>query len=267
MSASKAKRQTFFIEHPICCFCGGGSPATTQDHIPGRALFERRIWPEGYLFPACAECNRESSDNELAVALFASMSESKRHSSAQLKELRKRFDAFKRQCPELAQKIKTFSRSGEISLLKKKNVPTWNATTGLQRKVMVFPSEVLSMCNEFGIKLGKALHYLHTKTIVPIETQVHCMAFTNADMETLDQEVINKINSLPGFPKIVASKQPLNDQFTYKYVISDDQNKGAFTVMFGKDALMFLIVIDPNDEVFNQISKEINYEQNLQVEI
>lgn len=267
MSASKAKRQKFFVEHPICCFCSGGEPATTQDHIPGRALFERRIWPEGYLFPACNDCNRESSDNELAVALFASMSETKRHSDTQLQELRKRFDAFKRQCPNLAQRIKTYSRSGELSLLKKQNVPAWNATTGLQRKVMVFPSEALNMCNEFGIKLGKALHYMHAKTIVPVDSVVSCKVFTNADMEHLDEEVIQKINSLPDFPKIAASKKPLNDQFTYKYVITEDKRKGAFTVMFGKDALLFLIVIDSSKDVFDQISKEINYEENLEVHI
>ncbi len=47
----RLRRQAFFEKHPMCCFCGGGTPAIEMDHIPARYLFTGRQWPEGYVFP------------------------------------------------------------------------------------------------------------------------------------------------------------------------------------------------------------------------
>lgn len=68
MGHKRRRKDAFFAEHPKCCYCGGILDATTVDHWPSRALFSRREWPEGYAFPACFQCNNESSDLE---GLFA----------------------------------------------------------------------------------------------------------------------------------------------------------------------------------------------------
>jgi len=49
----RAALDRFLAEDPVCCFCGGSRAAETGDHVPGRAIFLERKWPEGYLFPAC----------------------------------------------------------------------------------------------------------------------------------------------------------------------------------------------------------------------
>jgi len=36
----------------------GERPAATEDHQPAKALFDRKEWPEGYVFPACEPCNK-----------------------------------------------------------------------------------------------------------------------------------------------------------------------------------------------------------------
>ena len=67
MGTQRARRQAFFAAHPHCCFCGGQVAATEIDHIPARHLFRRREWPEGYEFPACTPCNRQSALDELVM--------------------------------------------------------------------------------------------------------------------------------------------------------------------------------------------------------
>src|SRR4051794_40646259 len=73
MGAAKGKRairEQFLKDHPLCCFCGGATTATTEDHVPSRALFRDRQWPEGYVFPACQKCNGVSSKHELIIAML-----------------------------------------------------------------------------------------------------------------------------------------------------------------------------------------------------
>jgi hypothetical protein len=52
----KRKLQVFIEKHPICCFCGR-SQTQTIDHVPNRACFIGREYPEEFEFPACEFCN------------------------------------------------------------------------------------------------------------------------------------------------------------------------------------------------------------------
>ena len=71
MGMSKLRRAQFFSAHPWCCFCGGSAPATTEDHIPGRAIFDSRNWPEGYSFPACGACNGLTRFDEVIITMLS----------------------------------------------------------------------------------------------------------------------------------------------------------------------------------------------------
>ena len=71
MGMSKLRRAQFFSAHPWCCFCGGSAPATTEDHIPGRAIFDSRNWPEGYSFPACDTCNGLTRFDEIIITMLS----------------------------------------------------------------------------------------------------------------------------------------------------------------------------------------------------
>ena len=70
-TVKKKKSRSFLLDHPMCCFCGGSEPATTEDHIPARAFFYGRRWPEGYSFPACEACNRDSKVSEAIAAVIS----------------------------------------------------------------------------------------------------------------------------------------------------------------------------------------------------
>lgn len=71
MGKSSRHRAKFLTEHPICCFCGGGIPAAGTDHVPSRACFDNRVWPEGFEFPACEKCNGDTANAEQVVAFFS----------------------------------------------------------------------------------------------------------------------------------------------------------------------------------------------------
>jgi len=71
MGARKVRREKFFADHPWCCFCGGQTLATTEDHVPARSIFDSRNWPEGYNFPACDRRNRLTRLDEVVIAMLS----------------------------------------------------------------------------------------------------------------------------------------------------------------------------------------------------
>lgn len=71
MGEAKNRKQRFLVKHPSCCFCGGSNPATTIDHQPGRLFFNDKQYPRDFEFPACLECNSQTSDSEQLLRLFA----------------------------------------------------------------------------------------------------------------------------------------------------------------------------------------------------
>jgi hypothetical protein len=71
MGAAKLRRRKLLEDGARCVFCGGGEPATTEDHVPARAFFDGRRWPEGFTFPACRACNEATRADEQLMAFIA----------------------------------------------------------------------------------------------------------------------------------------------------------------------------------------------------
>ena len=75
MAKNRARQaRDFLAQHPLCIFCGGVQPATTRDHVPSRQTFHLRDWPEGFEFPSCEGCNRETKDAEQVMAMITRLS-------------------------------------------------------------------------------------------------------------------------------------------------------------------------------------------------
>src|ERR1017187_879161 len=70
MGNASRRRTLFIAKHPMCCYCGGNTPTATEDHWPSRAIFNQRQWPEGYVFPACEQCNAATADDETLFAML-----------------------------------------------------------------------------------------------------------------------------------------------------------------------------------------------------
>jgi hypothetical protein len=91
--AQKLNTAAFLAQYPICCFCGGNTPATTVGHVPNRAFFERKMWPDGYIFPACDVCQGDARTTDLVTAAVARISPGM--SSTALREVRALYAGFR----------------------------------------------------------------------------------------------------------------------------------------------------------------------------
>jgi hypothetical protein len=72
----------FLKQHPMCCFCGGQTPASEIDHQPARIIFPDKHRPKGLEFPACADCNRQTSADEALLAFVCRFAGSHRTNAA-----------------------------------------------------------------------------------------------------------------------------------------------------------------------------------------
>lgn len=70
----KNRRERFFELHPICCFCGGNTVATTEEHAPQISFFIGRQLPaNSHVFPACERCNHGTKHFDQVASLMAMM--------------------------------------------------------------------------------------------------------------------------------------------------------------------------------------------------
>lgn len=188
MGQANARRAQFLAQHPHCCFCGGGAPATTEDHIPARAVFANRQWPEGHVFPACGDCNRKSRwDEELLawVARISSLDGMEENHKAEFEKLSMSIGRYR---PELATKLRLYSRVETRRYFRDRAIPR-NAP-GLPNEVHLvgMPPEVTEAVERYGTKLAKALHYKFSNVIVPATAKIDCRVYTNAELLTGNQQ-------------------------------------------------------------------------------
>ena len=66
-------KKKILSKYPTCVYCGGVAAATTVHHIPSRGMFLKRGRPPGLIVPSCEPGNRNSSQLDDLVALFASL--------------------------------------------------------------------------------------------------------------------------------------------------------------------------------------------------
>src|SRR5687767_1892195 len=129
MGTSKSFHDKFIAQHPLCCFCGGHVPATTVDHVPPRTLFRSRKWPEGFIFPACQDCNKATRRDELLVGMLARIfpdSEAPEHKN----ELHKQMAAVNTNFPGLLESMR-ITRAKERRLLRERTTPGTQPPAGV----------------------------------------------------------------------------------------------------------------------------------------
>jgi hypothetical protein len=69
--AKQSATQRLLEQYPNCCFCGGGSQATTREHMPPKALFDNSYRPDKLVMPACEECNSGTRTADLIASMLA----------------------------------------------------------------------------------------------------------------------------------------------------------------------------------------------------
>lgn len=240
---STQKRQQFFTENPICCFCGGVTRSLEIDHVPGRVFFRDRQWPEGYVFPASIECNRATREEEKKVALLARLNSNDNNlDAADLEKLARdiaKYDA------DFMSSIQVARPVDVRQFLRRKGIAKPNGSALSDLSMIKLGPLVDQAVRKFGRKLVLALWYKHVGKILPRTGGIRISWKTNASLDFDDETLENTLAALPGLPIMSRNSQHLGDQFVYRYGFSNDNNGAAFLVWFRQSfGMLCLVAVD-----------------------
>lgn len=103
------------------------------------------------------------------------------------------------------------------------------------------PEELWQGADRYGMKLAKALHYMHTGQVATAKAAIVCKIVTNGSLLKKD------------FPQSIASmftergdvkraKTSLEDQFSYQYGVVEETKASGFWIGWGGSIAMLLAV-------------------------
>jgi hypothetical protein len=221
-----SKRQRFLTDHPFCCFCGGTVAATTTDHVPNRAFFVNRNWPEGYEFPSCSNCQSESRVAELTCA--AVMRSAPAPNEVDIGEVVKLYRGLSNNDPGAWKELLGPERTSSLVLpalvQRRLRRPDGSALFNLGPKIHAH-------IETYVIKLTKALYYKHFGQIVPAQAAVEYFTASNAQVGLPHERLIASMR-FPGQPILVRATAPISDQFEYSYLGSNPPGDAVFKIRF-----------------------------------
>lgn len=223
-SDSLTYTKRFLLKNPVCCFCGGDTPATTRDHVPAKIIFDGKHRPKGIEVPACWQCQQFTKKHELAAALFARMFPDA-STPSQTREMNKLMRRVNKAIPGLLQELQPTPE--QEAKLKKIREQEPNAAGVLDAGGPLLNTSL----DIFGVKMTCALHYEKTQRILPIGSPISTRIFSNAD--ALEGNLPEDLLDLMGPPKTLRQgKWSVSEQFSYSYVTTDTQEYGAYFAVF-----------------------------------
>ncbi|PLW84307.1 hypothetical protein CWI75_02915 [Kineobactrum sediminis] len=224
----KARKAKFLQDHPICCFCGGSTSAQEPDHIPSRAFFNNRQWPEGFEFPACVKCNRSSSRDEQIVALLARLKNGD-ESELEARESLKMMEGIGRFQPEVLLELKSSARQRRSAAQKYSLLPEGGSYAELPL-IAVGPLCKKAMEN-FARKLFCALYYKHAERVLTAKSGIAITWWTN--LQIIADEIPRELAPiLSNLPELKRCNRVLNDQFFYRWTTVEDHGIAIFLAFF-----------------------------------
>ncbi|MEL3892482.1 hypothetical protein V6B08_19540 [Ferrovibrio sp. MS7] len=223
MGRANGKKARFLAEHPICCFCAGARQAVEIDHLPSRACFDGNNWPEGFEFPACSVCNRNTSQEEQIVAFFS-------RSLAN--------PAFPPRNEEIV----------KLGLGSRNNLPA--AMSEFESTIRPVSDELMAfeqgpeIGNAFEVvfhKWARAFYYLETRRILPVESQILTRTIT---LDTIQKGLVSEEWFEGETRPLLRNGKDLSGTFGYIYRAEPENELYMFNVMFRRSfaALLFVDV-------------------------
>ena len=232
MGAKSKHRQEFLAKHPWCCFCGGNRTSEEVDHVPSRAMFNQRQWPEGFEFPACARCNRATRHDEQIVAMLSRMSSSDGSPESEA-DVRERIRAVAHNYPKVLLEMQPTAAQLREAGRRYGIRPTSGQLFSELPLLSVRGPLINQAVENFSRKLACALYYKHAECIVPTDAPICVRWYANIQIE--NDEIPRELAPLlAGFPTLVRARTSLQDQFFYRWVAADTGNMAAFLTFFRK---------------------------------
>jgi hypothetical protein len=250
---AKSKKERFLKAHPICCFCGGGVPATTVDHVPSRACFFGRAYPEGFEFPACQQCNGQSSSDEQAFALLCQLSD-RNPQNYDATQTRKLIGGVRNNQPHLLPNPRLSANDKRRGLKQTGHKLPVGASLKDVSMAMI-PHEFDPIVKRVTAKIGQALYYRHKGKSMPLTHRVTChwtQASNLKQMAIFEQIAVD----FTFFEKGYRPNLNFGDRFRYVWNVEEDGEPDIFGMIaqFDKGMVicaMFwdgLVLADPSDE-------------------
>ena len=220
MARKPSKRVRFLRQHPICCFCGGCTASEEIDHLPSRACFDRRNFPDGFEFPTCRECNASTQKDEQVVALL-----SRAHSHPEAKAIS---DEIGRYMSGVA------NNNPEVFDAMAREQARIDENHGVFRLGDATDKAFVRVLTRWA----KAFHYRETAEIVPPHGRIFVTYFTNANAHLIPAGAMDG-----QVHKLTRNGQNIGDQFAY--VTRTDRrypDLGYYTAAFRRSFLALLMV-------------------------
>lgn len=253
---AKLNRETFFKTHPICIFCGGNTRANTKEHCPPKALFERRVWPNGFEFAACANCNNGTSGDDVVVALLGRFG--REHLKLQDGRTIGVMRNANNQHPEMFPKMLDITPIQARKTAKELGVTRPPGLTYQQSGIVNVTPHMDTAVATLAKKLSKAIFYKETNKIFPANGEIQFNWFTNANLLKL-----GFIPALQAFanieaktPSISRNGRDLKDQFNYRFSLSSDHELAVLQAVFGS-VFGFLTIMSAKPGVLARIDSEL----------
>lgn len=228
---------------PYCVYCGGIVPATTIDHMPPIAMFDRRQRPKGLEFASCDGCNQGSKRAEQVACLIgrsfpdAGTDEGRAEVAKMMAEVHSNH-------PGLLEEMQHSEVYGEEDVRVLAQAP---AGSGLLR---VDGPLVTDAVQRFCAKLALALHYEYTKKIVPAAGGVFVRWYSNYDL--VNQDVPQHIVAMMGDPRTLRQgTRGVDGQFLYASRGTTTGSMSGHFVSFRISFAFVAIVADDMDKLSN----------------
>lgn len=250
MGSKQTRLRAFLADHPICCYCGGGTPSSTEDHWPSRSVFDERKWPEGFVFPACAPCNAATAEDEALFALICRWGKPPNSEDGSEQTL-KLLKAVHERLPDVYQVLRTRMPipSGPLHKFGPSQGTAPNAVAPFA--VSIDHPDIRDRMSRCIAKLLFSLHYRHTNTIVPKSGGALWQWLTNGSQET--DAFFDRTMSVFAYEQtsIKWQKVNLDNQFYYEF--------GAFGTPDSGNATVFRVSLHGSISICGVIFDDLGY--------
>lgn len=241
MGQAKNRRQRFFQDHPICCFCGGMSAAEEIEHLPPKIMFLQKHRPSGFEFPTCIKCNRASRKSDTLVSFLSKYGAYNDYSVRFRSDFEKEAKAAIHYCPEALDElldIRNRNRRRERKL---------DQTAGSESVLIKAGEKQFEHINLFAIKICAGTYYEATGKIASPDANIIVYIYTQVN--SLDGTEPKMPNFIGDFKTIRQGKWSVEDQFVYRYALEENRLGGVFDFMFhGNLRIVTFIFDDPSNK-------------------
>lgn len=196
------------------------------------------------MFPTCEACNDSTREEERIIAFFAQLAHPAL-STLQQEEFERSLKAVYSRHPELIDAMKGTTANDVRRFLQRSNLKLPPGLSTADLHVVKLPSSIDKIVRKFSQRLGRALHYKHTRRIVPVDGVVRVNWFTNASLVTnkFPHPVFSRLTKQP---KLERATVNLSEQFSYRYEVSVAGDLGMYGCAFGRSFYVVCIVVfDP----------------------